>query len=144
MYRCEPAHIDSGRERADSCGKPGASGTAEKIRLIKHRNFGIIEPFDERVDEPAKGKPTEKITFSNRHVFACISFARVKRKAELPEGYMVITLGFPAPLNSERVAAKTEAYPGRWTHHIVVSKPEELDDELVSWIRVSYDFADAK
>ena len=95
---------------------------------------------------PVANKRVQKtqITFSNRHVFACVSFARVKRKADLPEGYMVITLGLPAPLDSVRVAVKTEPYPGRWTHHIVVSKPEELDDELLLWIRESYDFADAK
>ena len=85
-----------------------------------------------------------QITFFNRHVFACVSFARVRRKAELPAGYMVITLGLPSPLDSERVAVKTEPYPGRWTHHIVVSKPEELDEELLSWIRDAYDFAYAK
>ena len=85
-----------------------------------------------------------QITFYNRHVFACVSFARVKRKAELPAGYMVITLGLHRPLESERVAVKTEPYPGRWTHHIVVSDPEELDEELLSWIREAYDFANAK
>ena len=85
-----------------------------------------------------------QITFSNRHVFACVSFARVKRKAELPMRYMVITLGLPAPLDSERVAVKTEPYPGRWTHHIVVNKPEELDEELLSWVREAYDFAAVK
>ena len=45
---------------------------------------------------------------------------------------------------SERVAAKTEPYPGRWTLHIVVSRPEELDEELLSWIREAYDFANTK
>ena len=85
-----------------------------------------------------------QITFYNRHVFACISFARVKRKAELPEGYMVITLGLPAPLDSARVSVRTEPYPGRWTHHIVVSRPEELDGELFSLVREAYDFANAK
>ena len=85
-----------------------------------------------------------QITFSNRHVFACVSFARVKRKAELPMRYMVITLGLPAPLDSERVAVKTEPYPGRWTHHFVVSTLEELDEELLSWIKTAYTFADAK
>ncbi|MBQ7064699.1 MAG: hypothetical protein IJM90_07405 [Firmicutes bacterium] len=85
-----------------------------------------------------------QITFSNRHVFACVSFARVKRKAELPMGYMVVTLGLPVPLDSERVAVKTEPYPGRWTHHIVVSKQEELNEELLSWVREAYDFAAAK
>ena len=85
-----------------------------------------------------------QITFSNRHVFACVSFARVKRKAELPMRFIVITLGLPAPLDSERVAVKTEPYPGRWTHHIVVNKPEELDEELLSWVREAYDFAAVK
>ena len=85
-----------------------------------------------------------QITFTNRHVFACISFARVRRKAELPEGYMVVTLGLPAPLDSVRVAVKTEPYPGRWTHHIVVSRPEDLDEELFEWIRRSYEFAERK
>ena len=45
-----------------------------------------------------------QITFFNRHVFACISFARVKRKAEMPKDYLVLTLGLPVPLDSERVA----------------------------------------
>jgi hypothetical protein len=68
----------------------------------------------------------------------------VKKKAELPEGYMVITLGLDGPLDSERVAVKTEPYPGRWMHHFVVSKVEELDEEMLSWIKDAYDFADAK
>ena len=85
-----------------------------------------------------------QITFYNRHVFACVSFARVRRKADLPEGYMVITLGLPGPLDSERVAVKSEPYPGRWTHHIVVSTPEELDAELYSWVGEAYAFAAAK
>lgn len=95
---------------------------------------------------PSVHKRVQKtqITFTNRHVFACVSFARVKRKAELPDGYLVITLGLPAPLRSDRVAVKTEPYPGRWTHHIVISRPGELDEELVSWIRDAYTFADAK
>ncbi len=85
-----------------------------------------------------------QITFYNRHVFACVSFARVKKKAELPEGYLVITIGLSAPLESPRIAVKTEPYPNRWTHHIVISRPEELDGELTDWIRESYDFAETK
>lgn len=85
-----------------------------------------------------------QITFSNRYVFACVSFARVKKKAELPADYIVITLGLPEPLDSDRIAVKTEPYPGRWTHHIVVSTEEELDDELFSWVAQAYDFAKRK
>ena len=97
-------------------------------------------------DFPNVNKRVQKtqITFRNRHVFACVSFARVKRKAELPEPWLVLTLGLPAPLDSPRVAVKTEPYPGRWTHHFVLSRPEELDGELRSWIREAYAFAEMK
>ena len=108
----------------------------------------LYQAFEEILFDsfPAVNKRVQKtqITFSNRHVCACVSFARVKRKAELPMRYMVITLGLPAPLDSERIAVKTEPYPGRWTHHIVVSTPEELDEELLSWMKTAYTFADAK
>ncbi len=110
--------------------------------------FELYRAFEERLYStfPAVSRRVQKtqITFTNRHVFACVSFARVKRKAELPEGWMVITLGLPAPLESDRVAVRTEAYPGRWTHHIVISRTDELDDELFSWIRGAYAFAEAK
>ena len=85
-----------------------------------------------------------QISYSNRCIFACVSFARVKRKAELPNGYLVLTIGLSAPLNSNRIAQKSEPYPGRWTHHIVISRPEELDEELLGWIWEAYNFADKK
>ena len=85
-----------------------------------------------------------QVTFYNRHVFACVSFARVKRKAELPKGWMTLTLGLPAPLESPRVALKSEPYPGRWTHHFVLSRPEELDAELMAWVEEAYAFAESK
>ena len=72
-----------------------------------------------------------QISFSNRYLFACVSFARVKKKKELPDPYLVITLGMPYPLESPRVAVKTEPYPGRWTTHIVIGSADEVDEELL-------------
>ena len=67
-----------------------------------------------------------------------------KKKAELPDDYFVLTLGLSAPLESDRVAAKTEPYPGRWTTHFVISSPSDLDEELFDWIEQAYQFAQAK
>ncbi len=85
-----------------------------------------------------------QITFSNRYVYACVSFAPVKRKAELPKPYLVVTLGLSYPLESSRVAVKTEPYPGRWTTHFVVGSAAELDDELFAWVEQAYEFAQNK
>lgn len=85
-----------------------------------------------------------QITFSDRYVYACVSLRPVGKKAELPEAYVVITLGLPVPLCSPRAARQTEPYPGRWTVHIVVGSPEELDEELFFWVEQAHAFARAK
>ena len=85
-----------------------------------------------------------QITFSNRHIFACLSFARVRKKALLPDPYLVLTLGLPAPLASPQAEIKTEPYPGRWTHHILLSTPDDLDPELMGWVAEAYAFAQEK
>ena len=115
----------------------------------EHRNaLALFQAFEVMLYDafPTVHKRVQRtqITFSNRHVFACVSFARVLRQAELPEGYLVVTLGLPAPLDSQRVAVKTEPRPGRWTHHFVLSQVSELDAEMLAWVREAYAFADAK
>ena len=108
----------------------------------------LFKAFAEKLYElyPASEMRVQKtqITFSNRHVFACVSFLRIKKKAELPDPYLVVTLGLSFPLASHRVAAKTEAYPGRWTTHIVIGAPSEIDSELMEWVRLAYDFSESK
>ncbi len=108
----------------------------------------LYEEFETKIFElfPAAKKRVQKtqISFSNRHIFVCVSFARVKKKAELPNPYFVITLGLPYPLDSDRVAVKTEPYPGRWTTHIVIGNTDEIDDELFSWIHQAYVFSETK
>ena len=95
---------------------------------------------------PDIGKRVQKtqITFYKRYVFACASFARVKRKADLPDPYLVITLGLPYSLISDRVAAKSEPYPSRWTTHFVIGSPEEIDEEMITWIREAFLFSETK
>ena len=85
-----------------------------------------------------------QISYYNRHLYACVSFLKVKKKAELPEDYFVLTLGLSAPLKSDRVTVKTEPYLGRWTTHFVISSPADLDEELFDWIEQAYNFAQAK
>ena len=85
-----------------------------------------------------------QISFYDVHMFACVSFARVKKKKELPEPYLVVTLVMPYPLESSRIAVKTEPYPGRWTTHIVIGDTGDIDDELICWLKEAHDFAKNK
>ena len=85
-----------------------------------------------------------QITFTNPRVFACVSLLRARRKAELPNPWLTVTLGLSYRLESPRAAICTEPYPGRWTTHIVLGSPKEIDGELLGWVGEAYDFAAGK
>ncbi|MBR6090069.1 MAG: hypothetical protein IKP86_09060 [Anaerolineaceae bacterium] len=107
--------------------------------------YGALESaIMEKYPEAKKRVQKTQITFYQRHVFACVSFARVRRRSELPDPYLVLTLGLPYALNSDRAAAKCEPYPGRWTTHIILGSDADLDSELLGWLEQSYIFSEIK
>ena len=120
--------------------------------LLFFENHSAALPLYGRMEEkifalfPEAQKRVQKtqITFFHRHVFACVSFARVRRKREQPEGSLVLTLCLPSPLESARAAVQTEPYPGRWTCHLVLCGMEALDEELFRRLREAYDFSERK
>ena len=85
-----------------------------------------------------------QISFYNRHMFVCVSFARVRRKKDCPDCYIVVTFGLEHKAESPRIDIATEPYPNRWTHHVLISELEEIDDELMGWIREAAEFSDRK
>lgn len=93
-------------------------------------------------DMTVKAAKTQ-VSFRNRHVFAMASppWRRVKG---WPESYLLVSFGLAHKSDSPRVARCTEPYPGRWTHHVVVARAEELDAELLALIDEAYHFAMAK
>ena len=123
--------------------------TDEKLFFDRHANvYPLYVLFRQRLlaaypDTLVKVQKTQ-ISFYNRHLYACVSFLRVKRKAELPEVYFVLTLGLATRLDSSRVAAIAEPYPGRWTTHFVISDPSDLDAVMYGWIDQAYEFANPK
>ena len=85
-----------------------------------------------------------QITYSNRHVFACVSFAKVRKAKERPPVYIVVTFGLAYKKESPRIDIATEHYPNRWTHHVLVSREEEIDGELLGWVKEAAAFSAAK
>ena len=85
-----------------------------------------------------------QISFYNRHMFACVSFAKVRKAKERPDHYIVVTFGLDHRLDSPRINVATEPYPNRWTHHVLISASSEIDDELMSWIQEASVFSALK
>ena len=81
-----------------------------------------------------------QISFYARRLFAAASLP-VRRKKDWPRECLVVTVGLDRPLNSPRSAVSVEPYPGRWTNHILITRPEEVDVELMEWLREAHNFA---
>lgn len=54
---------------------------------------------------------------------------------------VTLTLGLPEKLPSDRIFAATEPYPGRWTHHIIITDESDIDDELTLWLNQAIAFS---
>lgn len=84
-----------------------------------------------------------QISFRNRHVFAMASLPWRKVKG-WPEAYLLVSFGLPCRKESPRIAQAVEAYPNRWTHHVLVVAEDEIDNTLMSWLDEAFWFSAAK
>jgi hypothetical protein len=85
-----------------------------------------------------------QISFSNKRSFAFVSFGPCRRAKECPDVWMTITFGLSYRKDSPRIDAATEPYPNRWTHHMMVGSEEEIDAELMGWLREAAEFSASK
>lgn len=66
---------------------------------------------------------------------------KVRKAKERPKTYIVVTFGLNHKVESPRIDGATEPYPGRWTHHVLISSEEEIDEELLGWVKEAEEFA---
>ena len=110
--------------------------------------LALYEPFRARVlaavpDAHIRVQKTQ-ITFADRHGFAFVSRLAVRRKAERPPVWITVSFGLRRRLPSPRVDGAVEPYPERWTHHVMIGDPSEIDGELMDWIGEAAAFAAMK
>ena len=85
-----------------------------------------------------------QITFAGRRGFAFVSFNPCRKAKERPAVWMTVSFGLGYRRESPRIDVATQAYPGRWTHHVMVGTPGEIDEELLGWIQEAAEFSAAK
>ena len=105
----------------------------------------IYERFASRVleevaDVEVRVQKTQ-VSFYNPRIFACASFLKIRRAAERPDPYLVLTLGLDEPIDSSRIDGAVEIRPGRWTLHVTLSSPGDVDEELMGWVRRAAEFS---
>lgn len=108
----------------------------------------LYEAFEQRVLAEIEGVGIKvqktQIAFSNRHNFAFVSFMPVRKAGERPDGYIVVTFGLDHRVDNPRIDVAVEPYPKRWTHHVLIAEQEEIDGELMEWVKEAARFSASK
>jgi predicted transport protein len=111
------------------------SGQAESLRLFEALRTAIasIGSYELRVSK-------SQVAFRRKKNFAM---------AWMPEQYLrrkaaplVLTLSFRRRDDSPRWKEIVEPSPGRFTHHLELYSPDEIDDEVRAWLKQAWDEAE--
>ena len=81
-----------------------------------------------------------QITFSNRRIYGCVSLPRAKGQ----RGGLLVTFGLNRPVENPRILQRSEPYPGRFTHHVLLCGEAGPDAELMAWLEEAYHFSEGK
>lgn len=110
-------------------------------RPMEHSLYEVLAArMEEAFPDAAVKVQKSQISFYARHLFAAASLP-VRRKKGWPARCLLVTFGLSHRVDHPRIAVAVEPYPNRWTHHVAVSAPEEIDEQLMDWLREAHDFA---
>ena len=73
--------------------------------FVEHMDaLPLYEAFESRVMKEIENVRIKvqksQISFYNRHLFTCVSFAKVRKKKSCPSSYIVVTIGLSHRLDS--------------------------------------------
>ena len=108
----------------------------ETLPLYEAIRAAICSAFEEVTVTVQK----TQISFSNRYNFAFVSLP-ARRVKGAPAVYILFTFGLGYQLAHPRIAVSTEPYPNRWTHHVIIQDEDEIDDQLMEWVKEAYNFS---
>lgn len=84
-----------------------------------------------------------QISWGNPKKFAFLSLPR-RVARDFPQDCVILTFGLEHQAVHPRIAQSVEPYPNRWTHHVPLTGPEDVDEQVQAWLDEAYAFAKHK
>ena len=131
-------------------GENGYTMSSDELFFFNEKPAALplYEAFAQRIfaeiDNVTVKVQKTQISFSNKHNFAFVSFLPARKAKDRPKTYITVTFGLRYKKESPRIDAASEPYPNRWTHHMLIASEEEIDDELMGWIKEAAEFSASK
>jgi len=106
---------------------------AYKLFVVIHKTIETLGPTTMEV-----GKT--QISFEVKRKFAWVWLPQMWIKSQ-PESSVVLSIGLRRKVVDRRIKESVNPYPGRFTHHIVITKAADVDASVKGWLKEAYDAA---
>jgi hypothetical protein len=111
------------------------AGKAESLEL-----FHAVRLYIESLGPVKTEAMKSQISFGTRTKFAWVwlppSWAKNRS-----ENSIILTFGLRRHVEHERIVQAVEPRPGRWTHHVIIEKQADLDEDVRAWLREAHAFS---
>lgn len=111
-------------------------GGTEERALYEAFERGLLG----RVPDVTMRLDKTQLTLRTGLVMGAVSHLPARRAAERPRHYITVSLGLPYALGDPRVVA-VRVRDNRYTHHVLVGRVDELDEEFWGWVEEAAAFA---
>jgi len=117
--------------------------------MIDYADFFGYDPvccaiFDAFADAMRKLYPNAEIlrqktalSFRDPRPFVYVSHGRGGRRRSEPK-HITLSFALDMPVPDERIRYCVQVTPHRYTHHVELRSPEEIDDQLLLWIDMAH------
>ena len=101
--------------------------------------YGAVERAIHAIGDAAVAVTKSQIAFRRRRGFAFVWRPGQYVQSDVPA---VLSIALPYEIASERFKAVAHPSQQVWMHHLELSAPEQVDDEVCEWLRDAYERAD--
>lgn len=100
--------------------------------------FKIVQSYIEGLGSVNTEATKTQISFGTDRKFAWVWLPQIWIKKQ-PDKSIVVTFSLDRRIQDERVKEAVEPRPGKWTHHVVIEKASDFDDDVRDWIMEAWD-----
>ncbi len=108
-------------------------------------SFNAIAQLIDRIGPAKIEVKKSQISWGTRYKFAWVwlplRFSTVPTRHSRPIGSLVLTFALDRLVKHERVVETVNPKPNRWTHHLIVSRPGDVDRSVEEWLTEAYHFS---
>ena len=122
--------------------KSPGSWTVEGLfegRPTAFKLFRMIRRYIESLGPVKLEGAKTQVSFGSRRKFAWVWLAQMWIKKR-PETSVTLMFDLGRKIKHDRIESAVEVRPGRWTHHVVIEKASDLDEDVRSWLQEAYAF----